>query len=148
MAFSKSSWGSVGVSLAIATLGLYAVVVGSGYRMGELTRMGPGFFPVIIGTAVIVLALAAAFESRGENEERMALRLAPIVWVGTAILAWLLLVQSLGLVVATFALVGLSALAKPPIRPVSILVLGGALSLSGYLVFIWGLGMPLTLWGR
>ncbi len=144
----RNNLAAVGVSLAIGALGLGAVAVGAGYRMGELTRMGPGFFPVLIGVAVLVLALVAAFEAAQDREDRISLRLSPIVFVSVGILAWLLLIRPLGLVPATFALVGLSAFAKPPFRPVSMLALAVGLCVSGYLVFIWGLGMPMTLWGR
>ena len=39
-------------------------------------------------------------------------------------------------------------LAKPPFRPVSLAISAALLCVAGYLVFVWGLQMPLTLLGR
>jgi hypothetical protein len=76
------------------------------------------------------------------------LRLRPLVFVSLGIFAWALALIPFGLVPATAALIAISALATRPFRPVSTAALCVALSAAGYLVFIWGLGMPLTLFGR
>src|SRR5690554_838898 len=144
----RRNWTAIGVCLGLGGLGLTAAMIGTTYRIGELTRMGPGFFPILVSCAVMILAIAAAAESARETEDYFPLRFGPVIFVSLGMLAWMLLIDRFGIVVATFALVGISSFAKLPVRPVAVLLLAAGLSISGYLVFIWGLGMPLTLWGR
>src|SRR5665213_1283293 len=41
-------------------LGVGAAVIGSGYKVGTLARMGPGFMPVILGVALAFMGLLIA----------------------------------------------------------------------------------------
>ena len=148
MQFLKRNPLEVAACLAIALLGAVATAIGFGYGIGSLTRMEPGFFPVVAGLAIVGLAIAAAVETTGSETAGVPLRFRPTLSVGLSILAWTFMVEPFGLVPATLALIILSALARRPFRPVSLLLLAAGLCLGAYLVFIDGLGMPLTLFGR
>lgn len=118
------------------------------YQLGTLTRMGPGFFPVMSGLLVTALAIGAAIEAaRASDAARPHFRLRPVVFVSLGIIAWTLLIEPAGIIPSTAALVGISSMARSPFRPLSLLVLTVGLCLAGYFVFI-GLGMPLTMLGR
>ncbi|MCC6870733.1 MAG: tripartite tricarboxylate transporter TctB family protein, partial [Burkholderiales bacterium] len=47
----KDFWAGI---LFIA-LGIFAITVGSNYTLGSAARMGPGYFPRILGILLIVL---------------------------------------------------------------------------------------------
>ena len=57
-------------------------------------------------------------------------------------LAFTYLVEPLGLVPATVALVGFAALAERHVRPLRTAILAVALSALAVTVFSWGLGIP------
>lgn len=136
---------------ALVLFGLWFHLYASGnYDAGTLRRMGPGFFPGAIGVLVAVfgalLALPALFR-RGDLP-RPSLR--PLVAIIAGGLAFTYLIEPLGLVPATLALVGLAALAEPRFRPLRTAVLAAALAAIAVLVFSEGLGIPVPAfrWGR
>lgn len=132
---------------AIALLGIAALIVAFDYQIGSVQRMGPGFFPVATSVAVIGLAVASAVESRSRPAAGTAFRWRPLIFVSLAVIVWCALIDSAGLLPATFGLILVSALAKPPFRAVALTILAGAICLAGYLIFIAGLGMPISLIG-
>jgi len=52
--------------------GAGAIYVCSGYRMGSLTSMGPGFFPTILGALLIILGLAIAISGADSDQSPVA----------------------------------------------------------------------------
>ncbi|MDF0601141.1 tripartite tricarboxylate transporter TctB family protein [Psychromarinibacter sp. C21-152] len=133
---------------ANAVFGLTALVIALGYELGSVRRMGPGFFPVAVCVTVMALAVATAIESLGAPVERSSTAWRPLLFISLAVIVWTQLIDSLGLVPSTVALIVISSLAKPPFRPVSMLLLSTGICIAGYLIFISGLRMPLTLFGR
>jgi hypothetical protein len=112
------------------------------YAIGELRRMGPGFFPAALGLLVAgfgALLLLTALFRRGALP-RPAPR--PVVAILAGGLAFTYLVEPLGLVPATVALVGFAALAERRVRPLRTAILAVALSALAVTVFSWGLGIP------
>src|SRR4030095_8030134 len=49
--------------LLFIAFGIAAIVIGSGYALGTAARMGPGYFPRILGLLLIVLGLALALRA-------------------------------------------------------------------------------------
>lgn len=133
---------------ALAAFGLAAIWIGSGYPIGTINRMGAGFFPIAASIIVVALAAAAAVETLMNEPVRQPFKIRPVIFISVGIFVWAQLIDSVGLIPATFALILLSGLAKPPFRPVSLIISAALLCVAGYLVFVWGLQMPLTLLGR
>jgi hypothetical protein len=132
----------------LAAFGLAAVYVGASYPIGSITRMSAGFFPVAASVAVVGLAVAAALEALFTERVKQAFKWRPLIFIAVAILAWTQLIDSLGIIPSTFALILISGMAKRPFHPISLLVTAAVLCLAGYLVFVMGLRMPLTALGR
>ena len=147
MPIVKRNTADVLACLLIACFGIAVIILGFGYRMGTLTRMGPGFFAVATGAFLVMLAVASALEASRMEEVHPVFKLRPVLFVCLAILVWTMTVESLGIIPSTIALVGISSLSRSPFRPLSLLVLAAGLCLLGYFVFI-ELGMPLTMLGR
>ena len=55
----KDSIDIIGGLLLTAT-GLFAVIYAQTYTFGTLSRMGPGYFPVVLGAVLAVLGLLVA----------------------------------------------------------------------------------------
>ena len=120
------------------------------YSLGTLRRMGPGFFPTVLGVLVAamgLLLLVPALFRRGDMP-RPAYR--PLVTILVAGLAFAFLVEPLGMVPATVALVAIAAVAEAKVHVWRTVILAVALSIMAVTVFSWGLGIPVPAfrWGR
>lgn len=133
---------------ALAAFGVAAIWIGASYPIGTINRMGAGFFPIAASIIVVVLAGAAAIEVLLTEPVPQKFKLRPVIFISVAIFVWARLIDAVGLIPATFALILLAGLAKPPFRPVSLIISAALLCAAGYVVFMWGLHMPLTLLGR
>jgi hypothetical protein len=131
----------------LATLVVAAITLwdGTRYSMGELRRMGPGYFPVVLGVTLAGLGLLVLLErpalAEPDEAERPALR--PILSLLAGLLAFALLVERFGLLPATFALVLIAAAAEPGLRPKQMLALAAVVSLAAVAIFVLALGLPL-----
>lgn len=131
----------------LAAFGLAAIWIGLGYPTGTLNRMGPGFFPLAASAIVVGLAVLAAIETVRTPPVARTFELRPLIFVGVAMLAWVALIDDYGILPATTALILISGLARSPFRPVSLLVLAVSMSILGWLIFVVGLRMPISLVG-
>lgn len=113
------------------------------YSFGTLRRMGPGFFPAVLGGLVAafgILILLPAVLRRAAPPE---FDLRAFLFLSAGLLGFSLALERFGLVPATFVLVFLAALGRRGIRPVETGVLAAALAVIGVLLFSRGLGIPL-----
>lgn len=89
--------------ILLAAVGIFAAVYAQRYNMGSLARMGPGFFPVVLGVLLgfigIALAAVSLFEALDEEPIRVEWRKASII-LGS-ILIFALLLRPAGLILAT-----------------------------------------------
>ncbi|WP_375590292.1 tripartite tricarboxylate transporter TctB family protein [Hoeflea alexandrii] len=136
------------VALLFAVLGLGALWIAANYPMGTLTRMEAGFFPVIICVILIGLSVSAAIQDRRAEAEPADIRIWPFICIMGGIAIWALLIEWAGFFAATFALTVCAAAAETENTILRGLVLAACLSLGGYGLFVLGLGIPLTPFGR
>lgn len=127
--------------------GAALLIIGHDYPMGTMMRVGPGFFPTVVGWALVVVGL---FEfGRGllrEGDSLATWTFRPLVLVSGSFLVFALLVERIGLVVSGILVMGLSALAGPDaFRPKQIAVIVLAPILAAIL-FIQVLRVPLRIW--
>lgn len=121
-----------------------AVALGAtSYRIGELTRMGPGYFPMVVGIALAVLGLGLVFVSRTTATTLPALRLRPAFAVFAGLIFWSLTIERLGLAPSTLGLVVLVSLAQD--RPNLVMIGATAAFLIAFSigVFIYALAIPI-----
>lgn len=144
-------------------LGLVALVAATDYPFGTPARMGPGFFPVILGAILTLLGLAiTATGLRLEQDTprarfRDAFRalrpepgagsvFRPLVVVMSALVAFALALPRLGLALSVALLVLISALAEPGFRPRTAVILALFLAALAVAVFRHGIGLPFRVW--
>ncbi|MFO1314904.1 MAG: tripartite tricarboxylate transporter TctB family protein [Burkholderiales bacterium] len=132
-----------------AALGAAAVVVARDYGMGSSSRMGAGYFPTVLGGLLVAVGLASLVRSffvRGEPIGAIAWKGMALVTVATVLFG--LLLRPAGLVPALVALLLVSAAASHRFRlEWRALALMAALVAFCALVFVKGLGLPVTLFG-
>lgn len=129
-----------GVGLVIA---LYA---GIHYELGQASRMGPGYFPVALGAILAVLGVVIALMSLKKSPHVLLpppFRLRPLLAILASILAFAAVVTKFGLVPATLLLVAIASRAESDAPWGRTLVLGLALSMLAWLIFVFGLQMQL-----
>ena len=132
-------------SLLLAALGVLLMTMGSGYQVGSLTAMGPGFMPVLLG--VLLLVLAALLLWRVEVLPQVPPPLRPLVCVAGGMLAWALLAERFGFFAAALVQILLTSLALPQADRHKEVIVAVLLSVGAYLLFVRVLGLPLPAFG-
>lgn len=133
--------------LLFVAFGVAALVMAQTYPIGTAARMGPGYFPRLLGILLVVggglqslLALRPTTEPQPDWHWRPLLVL--LAGVGLFILAtpWL------GLVAAGLALVFVASAASREFRWREALVVGAIQGAAATALFVYGLGVPLPAW--
>jgi hypothetical protein len=129
--------------------GLSAVVIARDYDMGTALRMGPAYFPTILGWLLIAIgaiSVLRGFLVRGAPVGGFSIK-ALLIIVGAAVLFGLT-VRGAGMAVALPVLVTFSAAASNRFRLLPSLLLAAGLTIFCVLVFLKGLGVPLPIVGE
>jgi predicted outer membrane lipoprotein len=145
--------------------GLMFAIIGGGfawgatsYSVGTGARMGPGYFPLLLGILLAILGAFTIFYSLVEHTEdgdkvgKFVWR--PIVYVLGANVAFGILlaglpslgVPAMGLIVAIFALVIIASKAGDVFDLKEVLLLAAVLSAGSYLAFIMLLKLQMPVW--
>jgi hypothetical protein len=128
---------------AVIVFGAVMAYLGSLYPLGSLNQMGPGYFPVMLGAVTVLLGLATLVEVHRSDTPAPDVPWGSAALILAGILVWAMTAERFGLVPATFALVFLSSMARPPIRIVPTLVMAAIASVASVLVFLYGFALPL-----
>lgn len=129
-------------AFALALVGGFAVIESLSLPIGTLRAMGAGFMPLALGVAMLALAVLVALEQESLETVGDMATPRPILAIFGSVLAFAAMIEPLGLILATFALVVIAGLAEKRPRPFLLLAVAASLSLFGYLVFIAGLHVP------
>jgi hypothetical protein len=128
--------------------GLGAVFVGQDYPMGRAGRMGPAYFPTVLGSLLALIGLVAVVRSLmrpGEAVGRFYVK--EIALILAAIVLFGFLIRGAGLAPAALVLVLLSAYASPRFRWGEALLLAAGLAIFAVVVFVKLLGLPMPVFG-
>jgi hypothetical protein len=128
--------------------GASAIIVGRDYPMGTAFRMGPAYFPTILGGLLVltgVVAVIRSFVVAGAPIGRFAIR--GLLFVSVSIFLFGFLVRGLGLAVALPVLVIVSAYASTKFRWGPMLIMAIGVTVFCVVVFLKGLGIPLPVLG-
>jgi hypothetical protein len=129
--------------------GASAVIIARDYGMGTALRMGPAYFPTVLGSLLVVIGVISVIRSlvkQGSPIGRFGIK--GLALVVTSTLSFGLLVKGAGLVVALPILVISSAYASQRFRWSTAIALAAGLTIFCVFVFIKGLGVPLPILGR
>lgn len=133
--------------LVFIAIAAWFIGVASGYRFGDTQRMGPGFFPIVVGGFLGLLGLAIALRSFvrvGPAIEATGARQLLVTLL--AITLFGLVLAKLGLVAAIVALVVVGAFADTAARPLEVVALAIFLTVFSVAMFVYLLGLPLQVW--
>ncbi|MFO1188848.1 MAG: tripartite tricarboxylate transporter TctB family protein [Alphaproteobacteria bacterium] len=139
----------LGAGLLFLAFGLFFVIDGLvRLRLGTGMRMGPGYFPVSVGVLLSVIGVVCIITSVGRSDGPIgSVPWRGIVLILGAIVAFALTVNGLGLVLALPLSVTVAAFASRKARLGTVLASAVVLTIFCVLVFNYGLGIPLPLFG-
>jgi hypothetical protein len=139
---NKDVW----AGLLLIAVGAGAIVVARDYPFGTALRMGPGYFPVMLGALLILfgVAILAAGLRRGERISG-SWSLRALVVLPLSLVLFGLLMQHAGFVPAMLVLIFGAAAAGSDFRFMEILLFALGLTALAVAVFVWGLGLPYPL---
>ena len=128
-------------------LGVFAVIYGSRYPLGTAARMGPGYYPLLASSGLILLGIVLVVRSLLAGADDVgAVKVRPVVLILASTLAFGLLIDRAGFILAGVVLVLAARLADREFRPLEVAVLALCLVAFTLAIFRYGLGMPLRLW--
>lgn len=135
--------------LLFVAFGLGVISIARDYSFGTATRMGPGFFPMTVASLLAALGVVITVRSALTRKQAAIgpLALKPLCFVIAATVLYGLLVREAGFIAVTFASVLLSARASINGRWLPQLILAIGTTACCVLIFIKGLGIPLSSFG-
>jgi putative tricarboxylic transport membrane protein len=133
--------------LLFLALGAFAIIYGSRYSLGTAARMGPGYYPLLASSGLILLGLVLIVRSLLTTGEAIgAINLRPLTLILAGTLTFGLLIDRAGLIIAGLCLVFAARLADKGFRLLEVAILAVCLVALALAIFRYGLGMPLRLW--
>jgi len=117
-----------------------------GYQMGSSVRMGPAYFPVMLGGLLAFLGLLVLVDAAVEEGPKVAkFNFRPLLFILASSLAFAYLLKPLGLVLAAVALVFISAYGGHEFKWKEVAILSVALVIFSVLVFVKALVLPFPI---
>jgi hypothetical protein len=139
---SKDFWSGM---MFIAT-GAGALFIARDYPLGTTVRMGPGYFPIVLGALLVLFGLyfvAKGLRSAEKIEGSWSRR--GMIVLPLSLVLFGILMEHAGFVPALMVLIVGSALASTEFRLVEILIFAVFLTAACVALFVWGLGLPYPL---
>jgi hypothetical protein len=119
------------------------------YDMGSAQRMGPAFFPTVLGLLLAGLGVVIGIQGlAGETEDGkiQKFHFDALGWVLGAVVLFGLLLRPAGLVVALIGLIVVSAFGSHDFKMKEVVFLTIGLAILVLAVFIWGLKLTIPVW--
>ena len=127
--------------------GIGFALVAQNYQMGNAVRMGPAYFPTMLGGLLALLGLAIfvqSFAAAGPKVPSFVFK--PTILITVAIVLFGVALKPLGMVIAAAILVFLGAFGGHEFRWKEVAILYVVLALFSVFVFVKGLGLPFPVW--
>ncbi len=129
--------------------GAGAAVIASRYPLGTLTKMGSGFFPLVLGILLAVVGILIAATAPSGPDGAVTIRTDWRGWgcIIGGVIAFIVLSKYAGLVPATFACVFIAALGDRDNSWKEAALLAAGITIVGTAVFAYGLRVQIPMFG-
>ena len=128
--------------------GLAAIIIARDYPTGNAMRMGPGYFPTMIGGLLVVFGAiisAISFRTPGAGIGTWPWRAIVLMSVAFVLFAWGM--EHLGFIPSLAILIVVSSFSTPHFRWKEMALETVVMIAGSWAVFIYALELPYTLWG-
>lgn len=132
--------------LMFISIGAVAMFMSRDYPMGSALRMGPGYFPMVLGGIMVgfgILVMIQGLKSQEKVQGNWSLRALFILPLATVIFG--VLMEETGFIPALVVLIFISAAAGDQFKWLEVLAMAIALTAACVGLFIYGLGLPYPL---
>jgi Tripartite tricarboxylate transporter TctB family len=133
--------------LMFLAFGVGFMWVAQNYQMGTSVRMGPAYFPTVLGGILALIGLAIVIQSlatAGGPVPKFYFR--PLILIVFAVVIFGILLKPLGLVLSLALLVGIGAFGGFEFKSKEVAILYVVLAIFSVWVFVKGLGLPIPVW--
>jgi hypothetical protein len=130
----------------------------STYNVGTGARMGPGYFPLLLGVLLAIIGAAVTFASLVVETEGGG-KIGKIAWkplifvIGANVIFGILLagvdkfgIPAFGMIIAIYALVFVASMAEDGWKVKNTFILATALAVGSYLAFVLALKLQFPVW--
>jgi hypothetical protein len=128
------------------------------YNIGSGAKMGPGYFPLLLGILLAIIGMVITFEALtvetqdGEKIGKWAFK--PLFFILAANFTFGVLlggvpsmgIPAMGLIVGIYALTFIASLAGNEFNAKGVFVLATALAIGSYVAFVWALKLQFPVW--
>jgi hypothetical protein len=138
-----------GAGLMFTGFGIASIVIAASYPLGTAARMGPGYFPRILGILLILFGAILIVRSLITHNAGTPISIGsfkPLLIVLGSVVVFGIVVNWLGLILSSVLLIVLSSSASPEFRWKEALISGLVLAAGSYAAFVYGLGLQFTVW--
>ena len=139
-------------------VGIGFAVGATNYTIGDGARMGPGYFPMMLGIVLAIIGAVVAFKALvvetpdGDPIGKWAWK--PLAFIIAAnFLFGILLggvpslgIPAMGMIAAIYVLTIVSAMAGKEFKWSEVLILGTVLAVGSWVAFVWGLKLQFQVW--
>jgi len=128
--------------------GAFFAILGWQYKIGTAAKMGPGYFPTVLGMIVILLGMVISVGSLTTKEtDKKAIKFGwpSLFFILGSVVLFGLLLRPLGLILSLFILIAISSYASKKFSWNSMLLNATVLILMCLAIFVWALGLQLSL---
>jgi putative tricarboxylic transport membrane protein len=139
---NKDVW----AGLLLIAIGAAAMFMARNYGFGTALRMGPGFFPILLGGLLIVFGVYMLANGL-RQPEKIAGSWSPraLVILPLSLILFGVLMEHGGFAPAMLVLIFGSATASTEFKLVEVLLFSVGLTALSVAVFVWALGLPYPL---
>ncbi len=128
--------------------GVLFMLLSQQYQVGTAAKMGPGYFPTMLGALLTLLGVAIAATAFSKNTHEA--RISPIGWreiivVLFSVMLFAFCLPRLGIVVSIVILIVTASLASHEFRLRTALISSLVLLVLSYLVFVRGLDLQFPI---
>ena len=129
-------------------LGAFFAIESLGLEIGTAFRMGPGYFPLLLASALVLLGLVILVQATRVEGEPIGL----IAWRGMLLILpapifFGLTVRGLGFLPSIFLTALIASFASQRMKPGMAILLSAGVTLFSFIVFSYALGLPFQRFG-
>ena len=147
-----------GAGIMYMVIGLFFTFIATQYQYGTAAKMGPGYFPLLLGIILAILGAAVMFKAlvveTQDGDKIGAWAWKPLFFIIVANLLFGILlgglpsfgIPAMGMIAAIFGLTIVASLAGEEFKLKEVLVLSVVLSIGSYLAFIVLLKLQFPVW--